>query len=196
GAGRKGSRAGQGARDSVWEAHSAAVTRSLRPAMRDALKIPTRPSPQTSSAQRATRPKAVIQPPIIMGDGDDLMPSPTLPRRRAILFDAGNTLLQMNYRAIADYLVARGHPVSAAQVLDAELRARVRLDGDLASGGSTETRATQERYLRYILLHLGIADEDEARAIAEWRRHYNPPVGLWNLAEPEAQAALGRVKEA
>jgi putative hydrolase of the HAD superfamily len=131
-----------------------------------------------------------------MGGGDDLMRSPTLARPRAILFDAGNTLLQMNYLAIAEYLATRGHPVSADHVQDAELRARVWLDRDLASGASTESGDTHGRYLRYVLLHLGIAGEDEARAIAEWRRDYNPPVGLWNLAEPEATAALRRVKGA
>ena len=116
-------------------------------------------------------------------------------RPHAILFDAGNTLLQMNYPAIADYLVARGHPVDAAQVQDAELRARVRLDGDLASGASTESTDTHGRYLRYVLLHLGIADEAEVRAMARWRRAYNPPAGLWK-ADPEASPALRRVKGA
>jgi HAD superfamily hydrolase (TIGR01509 family) len=118
------------------------------------------------------------------------------PRPRAILFDAGNTLLEMNYPAIAGYLAARGHAVSAAEVLDAELRARVRLDADLASGVSTESKDTHGRYLRYVLLHLGIADKEEVQAIAEWRRAYNPPVGLWNLAHPKAAAALQRVKAA
>jgi HAD superfamily hydrolase (TIGR01509 family) len=125
-----------------------------------------------------------------------LVSRPISPRPRAILFDAGNTLLQMNYDAIAEYLVGRGHAVSAARVLDAELRARVRLDGDLTSGASTESKDTHGRYLRYVLSQLGIGDEDEVQAIARWRRDYNPPVGLWNRAYPEARAALRRVKEA
>lgn len=124
------------------------------------------------------------------------MSRPVSPRLRAILFDAGNTLLQMNYPAIAGYLAGRGHAVSVAAVRDAELRARVRLDGDLASGASTESRDTHGRYLRYVLLHLGIADEGEVQAIARWRRDFNPPVGLWNRADPEARAALRLVKEA
>jgi HAD superfamily hydrolase (TIGR01509 family) len=136
---------------------------------------------------------------IIMAKETTLVTGTTSPRPcqpRAILFDAGNTLLRMNYPAIAAYLVSREHPVSVPQVREAELRARVRLDADLASGASTETRDTHERYLRYVLLHLGIADEGEVRAIATWRRGYNPPVGLWNRADPEAAAALRRVKGA
>ena len=80
--------------------------------------------------------------------------------------------------------------------MDAELRARVRLDGDLAAGASTESKDSHGRYLRYVLLHLGIADEDEVQAIAEWRRSYNPPVGLWNRPDPAASAALRQVKDA
>jgi HAD superfamily hydrolase (TIGR01509 family) len=130
------------------------------------------------------------------GDGDHLVTARIPLRLRAILFDAGNTLLQMNYPAIAEYLVARGHPVSVLQVADAELRARVCLDGDLTSGASTESKDTHGRYLRYVLRHLGISDEDEVRAIAAWRLSYNPPVGLWNRADPEAVPSLRRVKAA
>ncbi len=49
------------------------------------------------------------------------MTGPISPRRRrprAILFDAGNTLLQMNYPAIAEYLAAtRGVGGTAEQVI-------------------------------------------------------------------------------
>src|SRR5262249_4222633 len=100
----------------------------------------------------------------------------------------------MNYPAIAEFLKTRGHHVDADRVMDAELRARVRLDGDLASGASTESKDSHARYLRYVLLHLGIDDEGEVQAIAEWRRGYNPPVGLWNRPEPAAPAAIRRVK--
>lgn len=124
--------------------------------------------------------------------------APTEPRRlaRAILFDAGNTLLRMNYPAIAEYLAGRGGAVTAGQVEEAELRARVRLDRDLAPGASTEAGPIHGRYLRYLLEHLGITEEEEIQEIARWRRGYNPPVGLWNQADPEARAALELVKGA
>jgi len=77
---------------------------------------------------------------------------------RAVIFDAGNTLLRMNYRIIAEQLVARGRPVSADQVEEAELRARVRLDPHLAPGGSTESATTHGRYLRYLLEHLAVTE--------------------------------------
>jgi len=125
---------------------------------------------------------------------------------RAIIFDAGNTLVRMNYGAIAEQLRARGRSVSPAAVEEAELRARVQLDVHLGPGArtdsgtmeraSTESRTTHGRYLRYILERLGITGEPEIEEIARWRRGYNLPVGLWNVADPGAEAALRRVKEA
>ena len=122
--------------------------------------------------------------------------SPASRHLRAIFFDAGNTLIQMDYPAIVAYLAGRGSALTAEQVEEAELVARVRLDGDLASGVSTESTDTHARYLRYVLLELGVTGADEVEAIARWRRGYNPPVGLWNRAGPGAMAALRRVKAA
>jgi len=115
---------------------------------------------------------------------------------RAVIFDAGNTLLRMNYAIIAEHLQARGRAVTLDQVEEAELRARVRLDPHLAPGASTESANTHGRYLRYLLEHLAITDEAEIEAIARWRRGYNLPVGLWNRADPEALSAVRRVREA
>src|SRR5438093_6206409 len=105
---------------------------------------------------------------------------------RAIIFDAGNTLIRMNYAVIARYLVARGHAVTAPEVHEAELWARVRLDRHLAPGASTESASIHARYLGYVLEHLRIAGNGEIEAIDEWRRGYNVPVGFWDTADPEA----------
>ena len=67
---------------------------------------------------------------------------------RAIIFDAGNTLLRMNYAIIVEHLRARGCAVTLDQVEEAELRARVRLDPHLAPGNSTESTITHGRDLR------------------------------------------------
>ena len=119
-----------------------------------------------------------------------------MPRLRAVFFDAGNTLLRMNYPVIAEHLAGRGRPVSVEDVEEAELRARVRLDPHLAPGASTESTGTAGRYLRFLLEQLGVRDEAEIEDIARWRRGYNLPVGLWNRADPEALGALRRVKAA
>jgi putative hydrolase of the HAD superfamily len=115
---------------------------------------------------------------------------------RAVIFDAGNTLLRMNYASIAEHLGARGRRVTVEEVEEAELRARVRLDPHLAPGASTESTGIHGRYLRYLLEHLAITEEEEIDAIARWRRGYNLPVGLWTRADPEAIEALRRVRAA
>ncbi|PYM17113.1 MAG: hypothetical protein DMD81_10445 [Candidatus Rokuibacteriota bacterium] len=117
---------------------------------------------------------------------------------RAIFFDAGNTLVRMNFAAVADRLRALGVTVTTDALIRAERRARVRLDeGHLArSTSGTETRSTQDAYLRYVLDEVGIVDDALVTALAGWRRDYNVPVGLWELAEPNAEPALALARAA
>jgi HAD superfamily hydrolase (TIGR01509 family) len=124
--------------------------------------------------------------------------TPSRPHRapRAVLFDAGNTLIRMDYAAIAAALRGRGLSVDVAAIEDAELRARVRLDPHLAPGASTESVATHDRYLRYLLEPLGVTAPVEIEAVERWRRDYNAPVGLWTRADAAASAALARAQAA
>jgi FMN phosphatase YigB (HAD superfamily) len=109
---------------------------------------------------------------------------------RAMFFDAGNTLIHMDYRAIAAALAAQGINVGAADVQRAEWRARVRLDASFGGATSTESPDTGERYMRYLLDELGVRDPAVVTALSAWRRGYNAPIGLWTEGEPEAEAAL------
>jgi len=118
------------------------------------------------------------------------------PRPRAALFDAGNTLIRIDYGAIAAALGAHGVDVDPGAVEDAELRARVRLDPHLAPGASTESLGTHDRYLRYVLEHLGVTAAATVAAMEGWRRGYNAPTGLWILADPAAAPALAHAKAA
>lgn len=117
-----------------------------------------------------------------------------------MIFDAGNTLLRMSYEAIADCLATHHVRVDAAAVERAEWRARGRLDDELLAprtpGVSTETADTADRYLAFILEGLGVTDVTVVAAMAAWRRHYNPPAGLWTAATPGAGAALQRARAA
>ncbi len=124
------------------------------------------------------------------------MSSPALGRPRAVLFDAGNTLLRMNYPAIAGHLEGRGHAVSVDAIENSEFRARVRLDADLARGVSTEGRTAQDRYVVYLLEGLGITDSDDIEAAAGFSRSYNAPAGLFDVADRDALRAIRRVKSA
>jgi putative hydrolase of the HAD superfamily len=122
--------------------------------------------------------------------------APSTQAPRAVLFDAGNTLIRIDYAAIAGALAGQGHVRDPAAIEDAELRARVRLDPHLAPGMSTESGDIHAHYLRYLLEHLGVTAAVEVAAMEGWRRDYNPPIGLWTRADPRAAAALARARAA
>jgi putative hydrolase of the HAD superfamily len=117
---------------------------------------------------------------------------------RAILFDAGNTLISVDWRAVAAELARSGVTVTPEALRRAEWEARVRLDTDLfAPPGaiSTESRDTTARYTQYVLEAAGVRDPAVHARLTTWRRHYNPPIGVWTVAEPDAAAALALVRE-
>jgi putative hydrolase of the HAD superfamily len=115
---------------------------------------------------------------------------------RAIFFDAGNTLVHMDFAAIAAALAREGVTASAGEVQRAEWRARVRLDASFHPGASTEQPGTADRYLGYVLDELGVREAATIAALAAWRRSYNPPKGLWTALEDGAEAALARARRA
>lgn len=117
-------------------------------------------------------------------------------RLRAVFFDAGNTLIHMDYDAIASALAAAGVTTDARRVQRAEWRARVRLDASFQPGASTEHPSTAERYLAYLLDELHVRDAATVAALIDWRRGYNLPEGLWTVRELEAENALRLAHEA
>jgi putative hydrolase of the HAD superfamily len=114
----------------------------------------------------------------------------SLPPLRAIFFDAGNTLVHMDYDAIAAALGREGVVATPTDVERAEWRARVRLDATFQAGASTEHPSTGERYVAFLLEELGVTDPATQAALIAWRGSYNPPRGLWTIAAPAAAAAL------
>ena len=117
------------------------------------------------------------------------------PPIRALVFDAGHTLLEMDYARLTAYLVSRGHDLGEAAVTEAERRARIRLDVERAVQATRE-RTGEGRYVRYLVDYLGIDDDAERSAIAEWRRGFNIPIGLCHQADGEAAKALQRARDA
>ncbi len=113
---------------------------------------------------------------------------------RAVFFDAGNTLLRMDYAVVAAELGRRGVRVTPETVQRSEWRARVRLDENVFApsrpGASTESGSSAECYVRYLLEELAVHDGGIVNALVEWRRSYNPPVGLWSMPDPHAEPAL------
>ncbi len=116
------------------------------------------------------------------------------PTVRAVVFDAGHTLLEMDYARLTAYLVSRGHPLCGAAVTEAERRARIRLDVERAAQATRE-RTGEGRYVRYLVEYLGIEGDAERSSIAEWRRGFNVPIGLCHQADGEAAKALQRARD-
>lgn len=117
---------------------------------------------------------------------------------RAIFFDAGNTLVRIDYAAVAAALATHGVSATPEALMRAEWRARVRLDTDLFTSGeaageipSTEARTTHSRYLAYVLEGIGVTEPTLLDAMDAWRRAHNQPLSLWTTPEPDAIPALG-----
>ena len=103
----------------------------------------------------------------------------------------------MDYAVIAAELARHGVRVAPDAVQRAEWQARVHLDDQVfarTAGASTETQASANRYLSFLLEGLGVADAKTVEQVAEWRRTYNPPVGLWTARDPQALDALALVR--
>jgi putative hydrolase of the HAD superfamily len=123
---------------------------------------------------------------------------------KAVLFDAGNTLVRMNYDDIAAALARHGVHVTPAQIERAEWQARGRLDREVlerawtdgARRPSTEDGSVAGRYFRFLAEGLGVTDGATLDAMESWRRAHNLPTGLWNAPEPHAATALSLVRGA
>jgi HAD superfamily hydrolase (TIGR01509 family) len=114
---------------------------------------------------------------------------------RAVLFDAGHTLLEADYACLTGFIRSRGYDVSEGQVATAERRARRKLDEEQAAQ-PTRARTGAGRYMRYVMEGLGITDDAHIKAVTAWRRTFNLPVGLCHIADVEAADALRRLREA
>ena len=111
------------------------------------------------------------------------------PLVRAVVFDAGHMLLEMDYARLTAFLASRGHELGAGRVIDAERRARMRLDAERPAQATRE-RTGEGRYVQYLVEYLGITDDAERIATAEWRRGFNVPIGLCYQIDGEAAQAL------
>ncbi len=113
---------------------------------------------------------------------------------KAVLLDAGNTVMLINYTVVAEALVAEGVDADEARVREAEYRARVRLDPILARRESTEAPEIFRTYIGFVCEGLGVEwgphVERAFRRIAEYNREHN----LWNQPNPQAWAVLERLQ--
>jgi HAD superfamily hydrolase (TIGR01509 family) len=113
-----------------------------------------------------------------------------------VFFDAGNTLLSLDYAAIVDVLGVEGFPVSRDEVWRAECRARVRLDPFLAEIEVRESGEVFSRYMRYAFEEMGVAWGEKAGRVLERLSEINRRESLWRGgAMPGAREVLAGLKE-
>lgn len=109
---------------------------------------------------------------------------------KAVIFDAGNTVMLINYGMVTEVLAAEGFDVDEAAVREAEYRARVRLDQILANRNSTEAPQIFQKYMQFVCENLevpwGAAAERALHRLAAYHREHN----LWNQPNPQAHAVL------
>src|SRR5574337_2143997 len=96
---------------------------------------------------------------------------------KAVIFDAGNTVMLINYGVVAEALATEGFDVDEAAVREAEYRARVRLDPILARRNSTEAPQIFRTYMQFVCEGIdvpwGAAAERDRGLMAEYHRAQN-----------------------
>ncbi|MFQ5657557.1 MAG: HAD family hydrolase [Candidatus Methylomirabilales bacterium] len=118
-------------------------------------------------------------------------------RFKAAFFDAGNTLLGLDYGAVANALKQEGFHVTRDDVWRAECQARVKLDPFLAQVEVRESLEVFARYMRYTCEAMGIPWEEKAGRALEILKEINRKRNLWRgCALPGAREVLAELKAA
>lgn len=111
---------------------------------------------------------------------------------KAIFFDAGNTLVHLDYALIARTFQEHGLDLSPEQVRRGEQRARVPIDRMIAGIGDAERheRNIMYAYFRLALEALGIPVTPEAERAMEPLALKTREGRLWTVVEPGTEALL------
>lgn len=118
-------------------------------------------------------------------------------RLKAAFFDAGNTLLGLDYGAVVDALEQEGFQLTPEEVWRAECQARVKLDPFLAQTTVRESLEVFTRYMRYTCEGMGIPWEEKAERALERLTEINRNRNLWRgCALPGAREVLADLKAA
>jgi HAD superfamily hydrolase (TIGR01549 family) len=98
---------------------------------------------------------------------------------KAVFFDAGNTLLCLDYGAIVDVLGREDVLVSREEVWQAECRARVRLDSFLARAEVRESPDVFSLYMRLSCEEMGIPWGEKTERVLRELQDINRRQNLW-----------------
>ncbi len=115
--------------------------------------------------------------------------------RRAIFFDAGNTLVHLDYPLIARTFAEHGIPLSPEQVRDGERRARVGIDRIIAGIAGPERHEPDilRAYFRLALEALGLPLTAAAERAIEPLGQIQRAGRLWIVVEPGTAELLAEL---
>jgi putative hydrolase of the HAD superfamily len=117
---------------------------------------------------------------------------------RCILFDAGNTLVHLDYPFIAGVLAEHGHPTTVDAIRVAEYAAKALIDRELAPAppgpATVEVRmwqpgAERPSYFGTVMRGLGVPGAATAAVLAALETH-NRAECLWRIVEPDTTSVL------
>ncbi len=122
---------------------------------------------------------------------------------RFVLFDAGNTLLHLDYAFIADVLGEHGHPVEPLAIRIAEYAAKAALDRALAAQVARpesierlvwpDGADPRPSYFAVVLHELGIPPDGATRVLEVLHAH-NRTHSLWRVVEPDTPRVLDALR--
>ena len=122
----------------------------------------------------------------------------------AVLFDAGNTLMHLDYEFIAGVLAQHGHATTPLAIRLAEYGAKAAIDRELApeiaAPGSVEgllwpdDNGERPSYFAVALHHLGVP-RTAMPPILDALQAHNRESCLWRVVEPETAGVLAELRE-
>ena len=119
---------------------------------------------------------------------------------QALFFDAGNTLVAMDFELIVDVLSALGHACSPGALARAEAAARPAISAKVGGGVSTEGFDLRAFYFDRILAGaLEVEERERARlleAVVAWLREPGISGRLWSAVLPGVAESLAALREA
>jgi putative hydrolase of the HAD superfamily len=116
------------------------------------------------------------------------------PSPRAVLLDAGNTLICLDFAEIGRLITEAGIEISAAQLERAEYHGREAINALVTGTRATTDQSRAYVYFSAILSGAGVA-AGSIRALFDVIRAKNEEVGLWRIVPPGVHDALQALKQ-
>jgi putative hydrolase of the HAD superfamily len=123
---------------------------------------------------------------------------------RAVLFDAGNTLMHLDYAFIGEVLQRHGYPRKSITIRTAEYEAKAIIDRHLAPEAAPpdsvegllwpDRQKPRPSYFQTILHHLDVPAA-AARSILEELEAHNRESCLWRVIEPDTPEVLASLQQ-